>query len=386
MAAIEDVIHRRRKCHGAASRTVAPRYLGHAKTSIRSTSRTKLIWKINDKNIGRIDIEIARLLELASDIGRLRRYRGRPHGRRDKMVLKAADVHALGCPTVEAVRAWARSWRPPPRAVSTIQMFPSMQLGGEKEMIEQAQLGALQIARISVGAVGPVVDDVNVFNMPFVFRNSKHMEAVIDGDIGNELLAKISANEKTGLIALCWMNAGSRNIYNNKRPIRTMADLKGLKVRMMGNPLFVDTMNALGGNGVALGFDQVFSSMQTGVIDGAENNPPSFMAQNHNQVAKYFTMTEHLIIPELLVFSRISWHKLTPADQALITKFSKEVQAEQRVLWYEAENAAIAKMKAAGTEMIMDVDKKPWQDAVKPVWDKYGAKYAEMVKRIEAVK
>ena len=199
-------------------------------------------------------------------------------------------------------------------------MFPSMQLGGEKEMIEQAQLGALQMARISVGAVGPVVDDVNVFNMPFVFRNSKHMEAVIDGEIGDELLAKISANEKTSLIALCWMNAGSRNIYNNKRPIKTMADLKGLKVRMMGNPLFVDTMNALGGNGVALGFDQVFSSMQTGVIDGAENNPPSFIAQNHNQVAKYFTMTEHLIIPELLVFSKISWQKLTPADQALIKK------------------------------------------------------------------
>ena len=303
-----------------------------------------------------------------------------------KMVIRASDVHPLGYPTVEAVQRMGKKLEKATDGRLTIQMFPSMQLGGEKEMIEQAQLGALQIARISVGAVGPVVDDVNVFNMPFVFRDSRHMEAVIDGDIGNELLAKITANEKTGLIALCWMNAGSRNIYNNKRPIKTMADLKGLKVRMMGNPLFVDTMNALGGNGVALGFDQVFSSMQTGVIDGAENNPPSFIAQNHNQVAKYFTMTEHLIIPELLVFSRISWQKLTPADQALITKLSKECQAEQRVLWYEAEEAAIGKMKAAGTEMIMEVDKKPWRDAVKPVWDKYGAKYAEMVKRIDAVK
>jgi TRAP-type C4-dicarboxylate transport system substrate-binding protein len=181
------------------------------------------------------------------------------------------------------------------------------------------------------------------------------------------------------------MNAGSRNVYNNKRPVRTIADLKGLKVRMMGNPLFVDTMNALGGNGVALGFDQVFSSMQTGVVDGAENNPPSFVAQNHNQVAKYFTMTEHLIIPELLVFSRISWQKLSPEDQALIKKVAKEAQQEQRVLWYEAENAAIEKMKASGTEIITDIDKKPFQDAVKPVWDKYGAKYAAMVKRIEAV-
>jgi tripartite ATP-independent transporter DctP family solute receptor len=303
-----------------------------------------------------------------------------------KMVIKASDVHPLGYPTVEAVMRMGKKLEAATDGRLSIQMFPSMQLGGEKEMIEQAQLGALQIARISVGAVGPVVDDVNVFNLPFVFRNSKHMEAVIDGDIGNELLAKITANEKTGLIALCWMNAGSRNIYNNRRPVRTMADLKGLKVRMMGNPLFVDTMNALGGNGVALGFDQVFSSMQTGVIDGAENNPPTFMAQNHHQVAKYFTMTEHLIIPELLVFSRISWQKLSPADQALVMKFSKEAQAEQRVLWYEAENAALDKMKAAGTQMIMDVDKKPWQDAVKPVWDKYGTKYAEMIKRIDAVK
>ena len=146
---------------------------------------------------------------------------------------------------------------------------------------------------------------------------------------------------------------------------------------MMGNPLFVDTMNALGGNGVALGFDQVFSSMQTGVVDGAENNPPSFMAQNHYQVAKYFTMTEHLIIPELVVFSRLSWQKLSPEGSGADQEAFKEMQAEQRVLWYEAENAAIEKMKAGRTEIITDIDKKPFQDAVKPVWDKYGAKYAD---------
>ena len=302
------------------------------------------------------------------------------------MVLKASDVHPLGYPTVEAVQRMGKKLEAATEGRLSIQMFPSMQLGGEKEMIEQAQLGALQIARISVGAVGPVVDDVNVFNMPFVFRNSKHMEAVIDGDIGNELLAKITANEKTGLIALCWMNAGSRNIYNNKRPIKTMADLKGLKVRMMGNPLFVDTMNALGGNGVALGFDQVFSSMQTGVIDGAENNPPSFMAAEPLPGRQIF---HHDRAPDHSGAAGVLAHLLAEADaggSGADHEVRQGGQAEQRVLWYEAENAAIAKMKAAGTEMIMDVDKKPWQDAVKPVWDKYGAKYAEMVKRIEAVK
>ncbi|MBC7578398.1 TRAP transporter substrate-binding protein [Tardiphaga sp.] len=316
----------------------------------------------------------------AAGLGRLT-----PALAQSKMVLKASDVHPLGYPTVESVIKMGKKLDAATNGRLTIQMFPSMQLGGEKEAIEQAQVGALQIARISVGAVGPVVDDVNVFNMPFVFRDARHMEAVLDGEIGTELLDKITANQKTGLVALGWMNAGSRNIYNSKRPIRTIADLKGLKIRMIGNPLFIDTMNALGGNGIAMGFDQVYSAMQTGVVDGAENNLPSFVAQNHYQVAKYFSMTEHLIIPELLVFSKASWDKLSKDDQVLVKKFGREAQAEQRVLWYEAEKTALDKMKEVGTDVITTIDKKPFQEAVKPVWDKYGAKYAEMTKRIAAV-
>ena len=153
-------------------------------------------------------------------------------------------------------------------------MYPSMQLGGEKEMIEQAQVGALQIARISVGAMGPVVDELNVFNLPFVFRDETHMRKVIDGPIGTDLLDKISDNPNSRLIALCWMDAGTRNVYSNK-PVTKPADLKGMKVRMMGNPIFVETMNAMGGNGVAMGFNELYSALQTGVVDGAENNEPT---------------------------------------------------------------------------------------------------------------
>ena len=302
-----------------------------------------------------------------------------------KLVLKAADVHPPGYPTVAAVEAMGKKLEAATSGRISLTMFPSMQLGGEKEMIEQAQVGALQIARVSVGAVGPVVDDVNVFNMPFVFRDGAHMEKVIDGEIGSELLAKITANDKAGLVALCWMNAGTRNVYNSKKPIKVLADLKGLKIRMIGNPLFVDTMNALGGNGIAMGFDQLYSAMQTGVVDGAENNLPTFIAQNHYLVAKHFSMTEHLIIPELLVFSKKSWDTLSAEDKALVTKFAREAQADQRKLWYEAEKVALEKMKAAGTEIVTGLDKKPFQEAVKPVWDKYGAKYAELVKRIGAV-
>jgi len=301
-----------------------------------------------------------------------------------KMVLKATDVHPLGYPTVEAVVRMGKKLETATNGRISIQMYPSMQLGGEKEMIEQAQVGALQIARISVGPVGTIVDDLNVFNMPFVFRSEAHMRKVIDGEIGKEMLAKVSGNPRTNLIALNWMDAGSRNVYTHKA-IRKPEDLKGLKIRMMGNPIFVDTMNAMGGNGIAMGFDQLYNAMQTKVVDGAENNEPTFVAQNHFQVIKYFSMTEHLIIPEILVYSRKSWETLSKEDQTLIQKFATESQQEQRKLWDERTKEAVVKMKASGITIVTDVDKKAFQASVKPVWDKYGAKYAELIKRINAV-
>jgi tripartite ATP-independent transporter DctP family solute receptor len=264
-------------------------------------------------------------------------------------------------------------------------MYPSMQLGGVKEAIEQAQVGAIAFARVSVGALGPVIDDLNVFNLPYVFRNTTHMQSVIDGPIGQDLLDKVT-NSGKGLIGLCWMDAGARNFYNTKKPIKTMADLKGLKVRVMGNPMFVDMANSMGGNGVAMGYDQVFSALQTGVVDGAENNPPSFVFDNHYQVAKFYTIDEHLIVPEILVFSKKAWDTMSKEDQVLLMKFSREAQLEERKLWEEYEQKAMEKAKAAGVTIIPVADKKPYQDAVKPVWDKYGPKFADLIKRIQEVK
>jgi tripartite ATP-independent transporter DctP family solute receptor len=302
-----------------------------------------------------------------------------------KVVLKASDVHPAGYPTVVAVENMGKKLEAATNGRISVQMFPSMQLGGEKEAIEQAQIGAIALARVSVGALGPVIDDLNVLNLPFLFRNTAHMQKVIDGPIGQELLDKVTNNPRAGLVAICWMDAGARSVYDTKRPIKSIADLKGLKVRVMGNPMFVDMMNALGGNGVAMGYDQVFSALQTGVVDGAENNPPSFVFDNHYQVAKYYTLTEHLIVPEMLVMSRKTWDQLSKDDQALIMKFGREAQLEERALWTKYENDAMEKAKAAGIQITQINDKAPFQDAVKPVWDKYGPKYAEMIKRIEAV-
>ena len=303
-----------------------------------------------------------------------------------KLVLKASDVHPTGYPTVVAVEDLGKKLSAATGGRLTVAMYPAMQLGGEKEAIEQAQVGAIAFARVSVGALGPVVDDLNVFNLPFLFRDTAHMEKVIDGEIGKELLARVTANPKAGLVALCWMDAGARSLYDTKKPIHTMADLKGMKFRVMGNPMFVDMMNDLGGNGVAMGYDQVFSALQTGVVDGAENNPPSFVFDNHYQAAKYYTLTEHLIVPEVLVFSKKIWDALSKSDQELIAKFAREAQFDERKHWMEYEQKAMEKAKAAGVQIISVADKTPWQQAVKPVWDKYGPKYAALIKRIQEVK
>jgi tripartite ATP-independent transporter DctP family solute receptor len=298
-------------------------------------------------------------------------------------VWKASDVHPLGYPTVEAIVRMGQKLEKATNGRISIQMYPQMQLGGEKEMIEQAQVGALQIARVSVGALGPVVDDLNVFNMPFIFRNEAHMRKVIDGPIGAELLDKVS-NSSARLIALGWMDAGTRNVYANK-PVTKPADLKGMKVRMMGNPIFVETMNAMGGNGVAMGFNELYSAMQTGVVDGAENNEPTVLAQNHYQVAKVYSLTGHLIIPEMFVFSKRTWETLTPADQALLKKLSREAQFEQRKLWDEKTAKATDELKAKGLQFVK-ADKAAFYKATAPVREKYGAKYAALLKRIENTK
>lgn len=310
----------------------------------------------------------------------------RPAAAQAKMVLKASDVHPAGYPTVVAMENMGKKLAAATNGRLTIQMYPSMQLGGEKEAIEQAQVGAIAFARVSVGTVGPIVDELNVFNLPFLFRSPEHMEAVIDGPIGKELLDKVTNAPNSHLVGLCFMDAGARNFYDTKHAMKSIADLKGLKMRVMGNPMFVDMANALGANGVPMGYDQVFSALQTGVIDGAENNPPSFVFDNHYQVAKYFTLTEHLIVPEMVLMSRPIWDKLSKADQALITKFSREAQLDERKLWNETEKEAYARMKTAGIEVDHIADKTPYQKAVKPVWDKYGAKWPDLIKRIEATK
>ena len=296
--------------------------------------------------------------------------------------LKLAEVHPAGYPTVVALENMGKKLEEATDGELKYRMFSGGVLGSEKEVVEQLQIGAVQLTRVSLGTLGPVVPDVNVFNMPFVFRDHAHMRKVIDGEIGQELLDKITDSE-FNMVGLAWMDGGVRNLYS-KKPVRNMDDLKGMKIRVMGNPLFIDTLNAMGAQGVAMDTGEIFSALQTGVVDGAENNPPTMLEHNHYRAAQYYSLTGHLILPEPIVMSKSAWNKLTPEQQELVRTFAMEAQLEERKLWDEKSASSEEKLKAAGVEFI-EVDRKPFYDATAPVREKYGAAYADLIERIEAV-
>ncbi|MBU1489406.1 MAG: TRAP transporter substrate-binding protein [Gammaproteobacteria bacterium] len=298
------------------------------------------------------------------------------------MSLKIAEIHPAGYPTVVAQENMGKKIEAATNGELTFKMFSGGVLGSEKEVVEQVQIGAVQMTRVSLGTLGPVVPDVNVFNMPFVFRDHDHMRKVIDGEIGQEILDKIT-NSEFNMVGLAWMDGGVRNLYT-KEPVRSLEDLKGMKIRVMGNPMFIETFNALGANGIAMDTGEIFSALQTGVVDGAENNPPTMLEHNHFRNAKYYTLTGHLILPEPIVISKATWNKLTPEQQEIVKKYAKEAQFDERRLWDEKSATSEAKLKEAGVEFI-EVDKKPFFDATAPIREKYGAPYADLIKRIEAV-
>ena len=298
------------------------------------------------------------------------------------MEIKSSDVHPMGYPTTEAIKYMGDLLSDWTSGRMKVQIFHSMQLGGEKEALEQVQVGALEMTRVSVGVVGPIVEEFNAFNLPYFFRSTEHMHKVVDGEIGTELLNKL---EQGGLIGLGYMDAGSRSFYNSKRPIRTMEDLNGLKIRVMQNPIFVEMVNAMGGNGLSVAFNELYTAMQTGVVDGAENNPPTYNSHKHFEIAGHYTLTEHLMVPEIFVFSKKVWDELSPLDQQLIRKAAALAVEKERELWAAREQKALKALEASGINVIRDVDKGPFIQATAPVRNKFGAKYADLIKRAQAV-
>ena len=296
--------------------------------------------------------------------------------------IKSSDVHPMGYPTTDAIEYMGNLLDTWTSGRIKIKIFHSMQLGGEKEALEQVQIGALEMTRVSVGVVGPIVEDFNAFNLPYFFRSTDHMHKVVDGELGTDLLNKL---EKGGLIGLGYMDAGARSFYNKVRPIKTTEDLKGLKIRVMQNPIYVDMVNAMGGNGLSVSFSELFTAMQTGVVDGAENNPPTYDTHKHYEVAGHYSLTEHLMVPEIFVFSKKVWDTLPALDRQLIRKASALAVEKERELWAAREQQSLADLKSKGINVIVDIDKKPFIMATEPVREKFGKKFPDLIKRASAV-
>ena len=299
-------------------------------------------------------------------------------------VLKSTDIHPDGYPTVEAVKFMGKLIDERTKGRIKINVFHSAQLGQEKDTIEQTRFGVIDLNRINMAPFNNLIPATNVPSLPFIFRSVDHMRKVMDGEIGDGILKEF---EKHGLIGLAFYDSGARSFYNSKRPINTPADMKGMKIRVQQSDMVISLVSALGANATPMAFGEVYSGLQTGVIDGAENNWPSFESTKHFEVSKFYSQTEHSLSPEVLVMSKISFDKLSKEDQAIFKAAAKESIAEMRKLWDAREKASEAKVKAGGA-VVNTVEKQPFIDAMKPVYEKFVKDDAmkALVAKIQAVK
>ncbi len=304
-------------------------------------------------------------------------------GQAAELVLRSSDTHPDGYPTVEAVKYMGKLVEERTNGRIGIEVFHSAQLGEEKDTIEQTQFGVIDLNRVSLGPFNNIIEETQVVSLPYIFRSVDHMHKVMDGPVGDEILAAFEAHD---LIGLAFYDGGSRSFYNSEKPVKSVDDLKGMKFRVMQSDMFVDMVGALGANATPMPYGEVYSAIQTGVIDGAENNWPSYDSSGHFEVAKYYTLDEHLIVPEVLVMSKKTWDKLSPEDQAIVRQAAKDSVPHMRELWAAQEKKSEDKIRAAGVEIVTDIDKKPFIDAMKPVYEKHvtSEKLKDMVARIQA--
>ncbi len=282
-----------------------------------------------------------------------------------EITLRSSDTHPDGYPTVEAVKYMGTLLEERTDGRIGIEVFHSAQLGEEKDTIEQTQFGVIDMNRVSMGPFNNLIPETAIVSLPYIFRDKEHMHKVMDGEIGEEILA---AFEPHDLVGLAFYDGGSRSFYNSEKPITSIEDLQGMKFRVMQSDVFVDMVNALGANATPMPYGEVYSAIETGVIEGAENNFPSFESSGHYEVANYITLDEHLIVPEVLVMSKAAWDKLTPEDQAIVRQAAKDSVPHMRELWTAREAASEEKVRAAGVEIVTDIDKQPFIDAMGPVY------------------
>ena len=298
-----------------------------------------------------------------------------------EVTLRSSDTHPDGYPTVAAVQEMGRLIEERTGGRLCVEVFHSAQLGEEKDTIEQTRFGVIDLNRISMAPFNGLIPETAIMSLPYLFRDVDHLHAVLDGPIGQQVLDLFTAQD---LIALAYYDPGARSFYNREKPIKSIDDMKGMKFRVIQSDVFVDMVAALGANAVPMPYGEVYSAIETGVIEGAENNWPSSSSSGHFEVAKYYTLDEHTMVPEVLVMSKTSFDKLSPEDQEIVRQAAKDSVPFNREAWAKREKESEEKVLAAGVEVVRDIDKAPFQAAMGPVYEKYAAT-PEMKKLVEDI-
>ncbi len=297
---------------------------------------------------------------------------------------RSAEVHPDDYPTTLAVKQMSETLKKLTNGKHSINVFSGGKLGAEKDAIEQTKIGAIAMTRVNVAPMNNICPATMVPTMPFLFSSPEHMRKVLDGPVGEEILKSCEAQ---GFIALAFYDSGSRSIYSPKKQIKTLADVKGMKIRVQQSDLWVALMEAMGANATPMPYGEVYTGLKTGLVDAAENNYPSYESSRHYEVAKNFSKTEHSMAPEILLFSKKVWDTLSADDQKAIRQAAKESVPYMRKLWDEREAKSLATVKAGGA-MVTEVDKASFQAAMKPVYDKFitDPKLKDLVKRAQETK
>lgn len=296
-------------------------------------------------------------------------------------VLKSSDTHPDGYPTVEGVKYFGELVKERTKGRYSVEVYHSAQLGEEKDTIEQVRSGVIELNRVSMAPFNGTVKESIVPALPYIFRSEEHMHKVMDGAVGDQIK---KAFEPAGLVVLAFYDAGARSFYNKTKPINSVADMKGLKFRVIQSDIFVDMVAALGANATPMPYGEVYSGIETGVIDGAENNFPSYDTAKHAEVAKHYSLDEHTILPEVFVMNKAAFDKLTPEDQEIFRQAAKDSVAKQRELWAAKVAESRANVEKLGAQ-ITTPDKQGFIEAMAPVYEKH-VKDDVLKKMVEDVK
>jgi tripartite ATP-independent transporter DctP family solute receptor len=297
-------------------------------------------------------------------------------------VLRSSDTHPDGYPTVEAVKYFGQLVEERTEGRYTVEVYHSAQLGQEADTIEQVRSGVIDLNRVSMAPWNGLVPVTLIPSLPYLFRSPEHARAVMSGPIGDEIAAGFPEH---GVVVLAYYDGGARSFYNSKKPINSVEDLAGLKFRVIQSDVFVDMVGALGASATPMPYGEVYSAIETGVIDGAENNFPSYESAKHFEVAQHYSLDEHTIVPEVFVMSKMAWDRLTPEDQEIFKQAARESMERQWELW-DARVAQSRKIVEDAGSQITTPEKQPFIDAMAPVYEKYvnTPELQDLVARIQA--